>query len=357
MKRILDRLVLLIYCLGAMLFTDADTAFLVALLTATLCTCIHYYISQRACHLSLSLFFVLLTVISPDFALFFPVFLYGVLEDQYYLLAIFAGILSFLRILPCSPEIPFFLILGGILALLLNDRTASYEALDRKFRKTRDESVENAILLKEKNQALLEKQDYEIYTATLKERNRIAREIHDNVGHMLSRSILLTGAIRTISKDPALAPSLEQLEATLNTAMTNVRESVHDLHDESINLRDALNGLMKDFTFCPIQMDYDMGYEVPKSIKYCFISIVKEALNNIIRHSSASKVQIIVREHPGLYQLVVEDNGTQLHQETDRGLGLLNMEDRVRALKGTMQIRTENGFRIFITIPKKEELT
>ncbi|MDO4313096.1 MAG: histidine kinase [Eubacteriales bacterium] len=356
MKRILNRFFLLIYCLGAVLFTKADTAFLVALLTAALYTCIHYYLSQRTYHLVLSLFSVLLIAVCPDFALFFPVFLYGIMEDCCYPLAVLAGLLSFLRSLSFPPEILFFLALGSILALLLNDYTTSYEALDREFKKTRDEGVEKTILLKEKNQALLEKQDYEIYTATLKERNRIAREIHDNVGHMLSRSILLVGAIRTISSDTALAPSLDHLESTLNTAMTNVRESVHDLHDESINLKDALNGLMKDFTFCPIQMDYDMGYEVPKSIKYCFISIAKEALNNIIRHSNASKVQITVREHPGLYQLIVEDNGTQLHQGTDSGLGLRNMRDRVEALDGMLQIRTEKGFRIFITIPKKEEL-
>ena len=45
-------------------------------------------------------------------------------------------------------------------------------------------------MLTQKNKDLLEKQDYEIHVATLKERNRIAREIHDNVGHMLSRSLL-----------------------------------------------------------------------------------------------------------------------------------------------------------------------
>ena len=67
--------------------------------------------------------------------------------------------------------------------------------------KTRDDSTEQAILLKSRNQSLLKKQDYEIYNATLKERNRIAREIHDNVGHLLSRSILLTGALKAVNKD------------------------------------------------------------------------------------------------------------------------------------------------------------
>ena len=50
--------------------------------------------------------------------------------------------------------------------------------------KLRDDSTEKNLLLEEKNHMLVEKQNYEIYTATLKERNRIAREIHDNVGHL-----------------------------------------------------------------------------------------------------------------------------------------------------------------------------
>ena len=55
-----------------------------------------------------------------------------------------------------------------------------------------------------KKQEPMEKQDYEIYLATLRERNRIAREIHDNVGHMLSRSILQMGALITIHKEEPL---------------------------------------------------------------------------------------------------------------------------------------------------------
>ena len=64
----------------------------------------------------------------------------------------------------------------------------------RELKRTRDDSRERDLLLSQKNKALLEKQDYEIYNATLKERNRIAREIHDNVGHVLSKFILMLGA-------------------------------------------------------------------------------------------------------------------------------------------------------------------
>ena len=213
---------------------------------------------------------------------------------------------------------------------------------------------------------IFEKQDYEIYTATLQERNRIAREIHDNVGHLLSRSILMVGAIKIVNEDEKLSPSIEQLEESLNTAMTSVRESVHDLHDDSVNLKEVTEELVGEFTFCPVDLSYDMGYDVPREIKYGFIAIVKEALHNIVRHSDASKVKIVMREHPALYQLIVEDNGTVKEPiqsgevktvsrefQSGQGMGIRNMSDRVRMLGGMMQIVRKEGFRIFITIPKE----
>lgn len=222
------------------------------------------------------------------------------------------------------------------------------------------------LLLEEKNRMLAKKQDYEIYAATLKERNRIAREIHDNVGHLLSRSILITGAAKALNASDALSPVLDNLDHSLNQAMTSIRSSVHDLHDESLNLKEAAESLTSDFTFCPVTLNYDMGFEVPREIKYCFISIVKEALSNVARHSNATLVQITMREHPALYQLCIEDNGTleeglslsENNREalfSSRGIGLSNMNDRLKILNGNLQITIQKGFRLFITIPKEQE--
>ena len=253
--------------------------------------------------------------------------------------------------------------------------------LEQKYKRARDDSRELTLMLEKKNQDLLEKQDTEVYLATLKERNRIAREIHDNVGHMLSRSILMVGALKTVNQAENLKVPMEQLDQTLNEAMTNVRQSVHDLHDESVNLKEVMESLAEEFRFCPVQLTYDMGYDIPKEIKYSFIAITKEALNNVMRHSNANEVKILAREHPGLYQLIIEDNGTSderiqsdgdgeeyTEQESagktgnvrktenteSSGIGIENMKKRVRMLGGTMQIQKENGFRIFITVPKNE---
>lgn len=228
--------------------------------------------------------------------------------------------------------------------------------------KTRDDSTEQAILLKSRNQSLLKKQDYEIYNATLKERNRIAREIHDNVGHLLSRSILLTGALKAVNKDENCKEPLNNLHEALDQAMTSIRESVHNLHDESVNLKESIENIVNNFNFCSIDFTYDMGTDIPREIKFSFISIVKEGLNNIYKHSNATNASILLREHPAMYQLVIKDNGTTAKNTDTRkyiletgnnpGIGINNINSRISLLNGSLQIHTNNGFCIFITIPK-----
>ena len=80
-------------------------------------------------------------------------------------------------------------------------------------------------------------------------------------------------------------------------------------------------------------------------------------MSNILKHSNADTVTLLLREHPGFYQLCMEDNGTVISKSTNinGGIGLENMQERVDALNGTLRIHTEKGFQIFITIPKQTE--
>lgn len=247
-----------------------------------------------------------------------------------------------------------------VIAIWMGVFCSKYTELKLKFIASRDSSVELTLELRNKNRYLIEKQDSEIYLATLSERNRIAREIHDNVGHMLSRSILQTGAVLTINKDTELKPFLEGIKETLDLAMTSIRTSVHDIHDDSIDIREAIKDITKDMSNYSVSIDYDMHNDVPRNIKYCMISVVKEAISNIIKHSNADKVIISFREHPAFFRLLVEDNGTickkrNIMQNIDNGndgIGLCNIRDRVESLKGTLNIDTEKGFRMHISIPK-----
>lgn len=352
MTQLICRISLIIYGFCAVFFINADASFIMAFLLSFSLSCSSFYFRSKKYSFIICGIYLIIGMIYPSLFLFLPVIVYEItIYHNLYLYLIAAA--GFWRICYIQPSpLPFLVAAGCLFSLLLAYQAAAYDVLTRNYQKSRDDSTELNILLQDRNKTLLEKQNYEIYTATLKERNRIAREIHDNVGHMLSRSILMVGAIRTVQKEASLDTPLLQLEHTLNDAMDSIRKSVHDLHDESVNLKEAVEGLITSFDFCRISFTYDMSLQVPREIKYSFISITKEALSNIIKHSNASAAQITIREHPGLFQLIIEDNGTKKSPNRESGIGLINMQDRIKALNGTIQIQSDKGFRIFITIPK-----
>lgn len=353
---------LILYCMSSILYLPADLSFVLAFLCSLIVSCVCFFGESRLIHLGLGVLFLSASLFSLPFFCFFPVLSYIFLRERRIFLLFCSGLLFFYHILYSVDEtlLPLWLGLSGfLLAALLQCHTGQYERLNMMFRKSQDDSRENHLLLTEKNKILLEKQDYEIYTATLRERNRIAREIHDNVGHILSRSILLLGAARAVNRQAELHPVLDNLGTSLDSAMDSIRSSVHDLHDDSIDLEETVRNLTAGFTFCPVVLHYDMTRTVPREVKFCFINIIKEALSNVIRHSNAEKVRITLQEHPALYQLCVEDNGTRIapgccqRDASLKGIGLANMRDRIMALNGTIQFSTDFGFRVFITIPKE----
>lgn len=330
--------------------TDISAISLIYILSALILACFTITIKQEQAVTALSVLSLIICMFQKEFVCFLPVLLYRACYQKKYIFGI-AGII--LAIYTGLPAIQEFLIVTFILSFYLSSQNRKQEDLKTIVKRLRDNSVEQEMYLKQQNKQLLAKQDDEIYIATLKERNRIAREIHDHVGHTLSRSILQIGALLTICKDEELKNHLEVLKASLDDAMNNIRESVHDLHDESVDLKSALQELVNDFTFCTIHFDCDVSRYVPKEIKYCFIAIVKEALNNITRHSNATQVLIAVKEHPGLYQLLIEDNGTKPFYVTDtKGIGLSNMKERADTLHGILHITSEQGVKIFLSIPK-----
>lgn len=371
MRTIILQGILILYSFSTVLLIPADTAFVVSFLTAAIFVCTGYVGIPVRWRNVMSVLFLAACIFFPMLLLFTPSVLYDMLGRGKYAEGISLGVLCAVLWMKREPEIFVLLLAGCVFACAFAYQVKRYDRLSEEFRKTRDDSVELNILLTEKNQSLLRNQDYEIYTATLRERNRIAREIHDNVGHMLSRAILMVGAMKALDKEQKEKEPLRQLEETLHAAMTSVRESVHDLHDGSVNLKETLEGLADGYAFCPVKLVYDMQYGIPQEVKYSFIAIVKEALNNIAKHSDATRAEIVVREHPGLYQLIIEDNGSgrdrsgrwmqevnveEMGREREaKGIGLCNMKSRAFALGGTFQITNEQGFRIYITVPKKGE--
>lgn len=332
----------------------AVIAFLSAASVSSLCQ----LSGSRVVSLTIQTVFACLCFIRTEFLYFLPLVLYDTIRDKGYIPAA-ASVFAFASSAFSCPGRPVMLIAALMLiSSVLQQRTASLERLESEFIRTRDNSAEINMLLREKNRQLRSSQFNEIHLATLKERNRIAREIHDNVGHLLSRSIIQLGALRLIKDETVRDEGLASLNDSLNNAMNSIRESVHDLHDESIDLKAVFEESVKPLENkgFSVHRDYSFTNNIPVNIKLTFAGIVKEGVNNIIKHSSGNSAKIILREHPAFYQLMIEDNGSCSEKHSSGGIGLTNMRDRIGELGGIIRITAgEKGFRIFITVKKQEE--
>ena len=356
MNSIYDRLLILLCC---SFFLDLNTNIkyaVIALLLAMAISEFNFVIEKNLFFYVSYICYFLLCLFMPQFFAFLPLLLYDSVWFHKMVLGIAvvftAGyqLSQFDSVFTC-----LFFIMLHIISVIFAIRTMELNCLKSQLIKIPDTTKESQMELEARNQELIRQQDTEIYLATLKERNRIAREIHDNVGHLLSRSILMVGAAIAVNKNKESDELLCGLKDTLSQAMNSIRLSVHDLHDGAFDLKTSVEQLVNEVSFCKVELDYDMGDVVNRNIKYCFVSILKEAFSNIIRHSNATIVEVVLREHPGMYQLLIKDNGTGEKKTQGEGIGLTNMQDRVNALGGNITITSEKGFRIFVMIPRKQE--
>jgi signal transduction histidine kinase len=200
--------------------------------------------------------------------------------------------------------------------------------------------------------------------ATLQERNRIAREIHDSLGHSLTASNLhVAAALRLLESDPDEAREL-LLEAKQlgSTALQEVRQSVSTLRSDPLQgktLAAAITALADDFQrtsgivpLVEIQTDPDL----PQDLKTAIYRIVQESLTNISKYAQATTVGVSLvspeapigrprREPQGpRLRLRVQDNGVGFEpSQNTSGFGLQGIQERTRALGGSLVIQAAPG--------------
>lgn len=231
-----------------------------------------------------------------------------------------------------------------------------------------------------------------VRAATLAERTRIAREIHDNVGHMLTRTIMQSEAsqvVAQVSGQEQAAQGFAQIRDTVGEAMTLVRGAVHDLKDEGTDFVAQIEASAHGFDGSSgVKVMLSNGIDAaPAAVSRCFATTIREALNNTIRHSMARNVDIVLRDFPALWQLRIQDDGALwsdgsqesdasmmgetsvlIHQfrsavrkeamQGDTGIGLADIEERARALGGTAVCGPyHEGWRVFVSIPKTNDST
>ena len=376
MNRLFDKSIVLACCIAAALGLAADArlvaAFCLGVVVASLAEIAQSERARRAGEAA-SYVYIMVAAFVPSFAPFAPLAFYDIAryvrrEHAWVALgagAIFACALVAYAHAGALPTRALLLtVILSIAATLLSLRTAQLEREQERMRRTRDELQERALALEARNRDLADRQDYEVELATLAERARIAREIHDNVGHQLTRASLQTEALRVVhANEPGVAADFADVKRTVDEALQLVRASVHALNDNAANLSVQLERIVKGARSDggpQIELEV-LAEHAPANVANCFAAILREALSNTIRHARAQNVTVRCMEHPSFYQLIVTDDGVGAIKTDNRGvtegMGLGSMRERVEALGGTFTAGPRAGapgWRVFATVPKQQ---
>jgi signal transduction histidine kinase len=188
--------------------------------------------------------------------------------------------------------------------------------------------------------------------ATLQERNRIAREIHDSLGHFLTGlNIQLEGAVKLWSSNPVKAQDfLMEAKRLGSVALQEVRQSVSTLRSDPLRgqeLKEGIVSLTQEFQrstgvlpHCHIRLAEPLSTEVSTTL----YRIIQEALTNSCKYAAASQVEIQVETTGTELHLSVRDNGKGFNvDQNTTGFGLQGMRERTLALGGKFKLSSVPG--------------
>ncbi|MGH8000134.1 MAG: sensor histidine kinase [Brasilonema sp.] len=212
------------------------------------------------------------------------------------------------------------------------------------------------------NQCALQIEDI----ARAKERQRIARDLHDSLGQTLTAlNIQLQTALKLWRIDPISAKLfLTQAQRLGTNAIKEVRQSVCSLRvmtNTEKPLEQLISSLVEDFqqvTGLSISTCINLSAALPQEVITTIYRIVQEALTNICKHAAATVVKIQIKTIPGRVQLVITDNGKGFRgNASPKGFGLKGMAERVAALNGQLDIESQpaKGCRLEVELPLQQE--
>lgn len=195
--------------------------------------------------------------------------------------------------------------------------------------------------------------------ATIRERNRLAREIHDGVGHYLTViKVQLDAATALLAQDPArAADSVDKASRLAGEALDDVRRSVRALAglQTPAPLVDSLRELARDGTPAPELRIEGTPRPLPHATTHALYRSAQEGLTNIRKHAGATTATLVVDfRGPDRVRLVLTDNGCGVADEdAGRGFGLRGLQERIALLGGSVTAanRSEGGFVLTIDVP------
>ena len=214
-------------------------------------------------------------------------------------------------------------------------------------------------------QEALEKVSGKLIEAQEAERDRIARDLHDDFSQRLAVQCIELTQLRNDlpeSEVDARAGALEMLKG-LKELSADMRSLSHELHSsrlELVGLVPALSGLCEEITR-KYKIDihfteHDVPVELRKDVRLCLFRVAQEALINVVKHSGASCVQVDLGVGPNTVSLRISDDGKGFDsalKSDGAGIGLVSLRERIRLVGGRLTVHSElnRGTEILAEVP------
>ena len=192
--------------------------------------------------------------------------------------------------------------------------------------------------------------------AVVEERNRIAAEMHDTVGHTLTAAVLTLEAAERLVSEPQAAHKLHQGKEQVRRGLSELRASVKVVRaGNETNFVAVLEQLLQEIrsdTGLDIHLVVESEISLPPHQAGVLLSAIKECTTNAIKHGHATHADILVGEYKGQLRLAFTDNGSGA-DHIKSGSGLSIMRERVQSVGGTLELESTpgEGFTVSLIIP------
>ncbi|MFZ0733792.1 MAG: sensor histidine kinase [Candidatus Sulfotelmatobacter sp.] len=192
------------------------------------------------------------------------------------------------------------------------------------------------------------------HLAKVAERERIARDLHDVLGHTLSVITLKSElAGKLIERDPERAgKEIREVEQISRQALSDVRDAIRGYRSKGLAAELAQAKSTLETAGLAVQCDAATTMQLPAMQESVLSLAVREAVTNVVRHARATSCRLRIEQQNGSCRLEIADDGQGF--VTMEGNGLRGMRERVEMLGGTLERRNKSGTTLTITLPLKE---
>jgi signal transduction histidine kinase len=218
--------------------------------------------------------------------------------------------------------------------------------------------------LRAANERLERAREQEVELAALRERERVARDLHDGLGHTLAALSLQLEAIqRLYPVDPARASAqVDDMKRLTRAGMDDLRRTLDGLRAPGLGEESLREGIDRLCTGLDARTGLAVSWAVddaaaalPRPVAEALWRVAQEALLNAERHAGATAVRLDVRVHPDRVELVADDDGAGLPPDAESRpghYGLRGMRERVEGLGGTLALESNGaGARVIARLP------